>query len=239
MPKSISLAWSPGVSEKESEILTETVERALMSLYLRYPEALAARPLPVRVFGNWIIPALFPDNPYWGVQWYLDASYDAQVKQVIAPTYLELVRKEPWQQLEAHYDLVLLDEDLTDFPTPLARLRPDYYSLGTSLSGIAAVFSVYHVRHLAEEHLQELALRRLVLHHLGHALGVPSFARSQQVGRRGLELHCTGSCAMRHASSLEELAGYALEEAESAWPFCALCTADLYGIVISHARDWN
>jgi hypothetical protein len=239
MPKSISLSWSDGVREEESGLLGQTIEKDLKSLCIRYPDALVTPPIPVRSYGNWIIPALVPDSPYWGIQWYIASSYDADAKQVIAPTYLELVRKEPWQQLLPHYDLVLLDQDLTDFPAPLARLRPDYYSLGTSFPGVAAVLSVHRVRRLSDERVRELAMIRLVRHHLGHVLGAPAFEREESIARRGMEMHCTNVCVMRHAATVEELAEYAVEEADSDWPFCPTCTRELYSVIIGHARDWN
>ncbi|MFH1084279.1 MAG: hypothetical protein V1772_00755 [Chloroflexota bacterium] len=116
MPRAISITWSKGVSEEEAAVLVKAVDSTLNALYVRYPEARMARPVPIRAFGNWIIPALAPDRPYWGTQWYVDTSYTSDLRQVIAPTYLELVRQEPWQQADPHFDLALLDQDLTDFP---------------------------------------------------------------------------------------------------------------------------
>jgi hypothetical protein len=239
MTKFISVTWSEGVREAESRILTETIEKTLRWLYLRRPTALEDPPIPVRVFGNWIIPALVPDKPYWGTQWYINTSFDGEVQRVIAPVFLELVRLEPWQRTEPHFDLALLDLDLTDFPSPLARLRPDHYSLGTSFPGTSAVMSVHRLRRLANTQIQALALTRLVRHHLGHVFAIPGFTRQECVARLGLEMHCTNTCVMRHAATVEELVEHAKEEAEMGWPFCELCTRELHSIVARYTFDPN
>lgn len=239
MGRYISMMWSEGVLEEESDVFVRTVDGALKWLYLRHPLALADPPIQMRLFGNWVIPALVPDNPYWGTQWYIDTSYDDDLQRVIAPVFLELVRQEPWQRMDPHFDLALLDHDLTDFPSPLARLRPDHYSLGTSFPGTTAVMSLHRVRALADRRVRDLALTRLVRHHLGHVLGVPSFTRKEHVQRLGLELHCTNPCAMRHAATVEDLAERAMEEAELGWPFCEDCTRDLHTVIVRQQYSWN
>lgn len=238
MAKFISVTWTENVTEQESQIATKTIERVLKWLYLRHPAALLDPPIRTRLFGNWVIPALVPDKPYWGTQWYVDSSFDNDLRRVIAPMFLELVRQEPWQRLDPHFDLALLDQDLTDFPVPLARLRPDHYSLGSSFPGTSAVMSVCRVRSL-NDRSRELALTRLVSHHLGHVLGIPDFGRKDHVVRLGLETHCTNHCAMRHAATVEDLAQLALEEYELGWPYCDLCTRGLHSVVVRHALSWN
>jgi len=169
-----------GVTDHESALALQTIHRILNRLYLRYPPLLDDPPIRVRAYGNWVIPALVPDKPYWGTQWYIDTSYNDKLARVIAPAFLELVRQEPWQRISPHLDIAILDQDLTDFPAPLARLRPDRYTLGTSFPGSSAVLSVRRVRTLTDPSVRELALGRLVAHHLGHVLGVPQYTRSRR-----------------------------------------------------------
>ena len=239
MVKFISLTWSEGVSEAESAMLMKTIEQVLKWLYLRHPMALLDPPIRVRAFGNWVIPALAPDNPYWGTQWYIDSSYNRELQRLITPVFLELVRQEPWQRLDPHFDLALLDQDLTDFPLPLAKLRPDHYSLGSSFPGTSAVMSVARLRTLADSNIRDLTLARLARHHLGHVLGVPLLTRKEQAERLGLEMHCTNVCVMRHASTVEELATLTLEESELGWSFCERCTRELHSAVVRYALNWN
>ncbi len=239
MPTSISVAWSEGVTDAESATLLATIQRTLHSLYLRVPAALEAPPIAVRPFGNWIIPSLAPDRPYWGVQWYVDSAWDADVERVIAPTYLELVRQEPWQLAAPHFDLSLIDSDMTDFPSALAHLRRERYTVGTSLPGTAAVLSVRRIRTLGSARARRLALARLVRHALGHVLGVPAFSRTERTVRQGLELHCANRCIMRGASTVEDLAALAVDEAKLGWPFCPDCSRELLDVVVKHTYTWN
>ena len=239
MAKHLSLSWAVGVEDHESALALQTIHRILNTLYLRHPPLLDDPPIRVRAYGNWVIPALVPDKPYWGTQWYIDSSYNDKLARVIAPAFLELVRQEPWQRIAPHLDIAILDQDLTDFPAPLARLRPDRFTLGTSLPGSSAVLSVRRVRTLTDPGVRDLALSRLVAHHLGHVLGVPQYTRESHASRLGLEYHCTNVCTMRHASSVKQLAKYAIEESEMGWGFCPECTVELHSAMIRLWRNWN
>ncbi|MFO7918493.1 MAG: hypothetical protein R6V13_10480 [Anaerolineae bacterium] len=239
MSKSIYVTWSEGVQREEIEILKETVEQTLEWLYLRRPIALKNPPLRMRVLGTHLVPTPMPYKARKGTQWYVESSYNDELKRIIAPLFLELVRQAPWQRVDPSYNLALLDQDLTDFPSPLAKLRPDRYSLGTSYPGTTAVMSVYRVRKLNDDHVRRLAIARLVRHHLGHVLGIPRFGREKNVSRLGLEMHCTSPCAMRHAATVNELATYAIEESEMGWTFCERCTRALHSIILDHIYNWS
>ena len=235
----LSLTWSRGITEEESQLLRDTIDNVLKWLYLRHPAALREPAIRVLAYGDWVIPDLVPNKPYWGTQWYIDRSYDPDLKRVIAPSYLELVHQEPWQRVAPHLDLALLEQDLTDFPAPVAKLRPDRYTLGTSFPGSMAVMSAHRVRTLSDAYVRELALARLVRHHLGHVLKVPQFTRKEHIERLGLESHCTNVCVMRHVASVERLATYALEESEMGWSFCEECTRGLHAVIVRHQQSWN
>lgn len=239
MGKGISITWSEGIARRESQILVRTVDQVIKWLYFRHPMAFYDPPIPIRVFGNWVIPALMDDHPYWGNQWYIEQSYDRELDRVIAPQYLELVRGEPWQRASSHYDLAMIDEDLTEFPAPLARARPDLYCLGMSFPGTAALISVHQVRRIADRAARERALARLIRHHLGHVLAVPDFTRTTEVVRRGLEMHCTNRCVMRHAVTLEELLQLSEDEADLGWAFCEACTRGLHSVIAENAFVWS
>ncbi len=239
MESTLSLSWSAGVTSFEAEVFVQAVHQLLNWLYFRHSDAFFDPPIRVQVYGNWIIPSLVNQFPYWGAQWYVEASYDGQAGRVVAPSYLELVRNEPWQKESPHLDLALLDEDLTDMPAPLARRRADYYSLGTSYPERAAVMSVRRLRALETPEFVAAALTRLVRHHMGHLLSVPPFGDQSHVQRRGLETHCTNRCAMRHPESVEQLMSYCLEEAADPWPFCPRCTAALHSAIVLRSGNWN
>ncbi|MHB9033365.1 MAG: hypothetical protein ACYC6L_09990 [Anaerolineae bacterium] len=238
MVKYISVTWSDGVTEHEYTIAAQAIEQVLRWLNLRHPAAFDDPPLRIRLFGNWIIPLLMPDKPYWGTQWYISRSYDEQVNKVITPDFLELVRQEPWQKIDPHYDMAILDQDMTDFPGPLARLRSAHYTLSSSFPGTSAVLSVFRLR-LLPEGQRDLALVRLVRHSLGHALGAVDFTRNDDVARLGLELHCTNRCVMRHAENADDIVDLALDERELGWDFCPSCTRALHSLLIRESYSWN
>jgi hypothetical protein len=235
----ISLVWSEGVTRAESEILKKTVDQVLTWLFLRHPDSLADRPIQAYAIGDLAADVLGTQLVQWGTQGFVDSSYDLKLERVIAPTFLELVRRRPAEGNLTLLELALLHQDLTDFPAPLARLRPDHYALGSSFPGETAVMSVVRVREIDGEGPRELALARLVRHHLGHLLCVPSYGRSADVERLGLELHCTNRCAMRHPGSAEDLLALAADESELPWPFCPACTRDLHAVVARHVCSQN
>jgi hypothetical protein len=239
MVKFISVTWSEGISEREHVVLASALEHVIRWLNLRHPAAFDDPPLRIRLFGNWVIPPLVPDHPYWGTQWYINRSYDQELEQVITPVYLELVRQEPWQKMDPHYDIALMEHDLTDFPAPLARLRPEHYALSSSFPGTSAILSTRRIRLLDDEHLGDITLARLASHCLGHALGAVDFSRKADVARLGLELHCTNRCVMRHADSIEELVILSLEELEHGWAFCPACTRALLSVLVRESYVWN
>lgn len=239
MTKHISVTWSEGVTDDEAKVLIGTLESTLKWLAMRHPMALLEPPLQVQLFGPWVIPALAPDKPYWGAQWYIDTSYDTELQQVIAPVFLELVLQEPWQVTEPHLDLALIDQDLTDLPRQVAPMYPERYTLASSLPGAATVLSVHRLRAVADPQWEELALARLVRHSLGHILEAPHLGRTERVQRLGNEMHCTNVCVMRDAPTIDDLLDMALEEAEVGWPFCPLCTRDLHTAMVRYAQVWN
>ncbi len=239
MDSSLTLAWSEGVSDLEAEVFVQAVHQTLNWLYFRRSDAFFDPPLRVQVYGNWVIPSLVDQYPYWGTQWYIDNTYDGESDRVVAPEFLELVSNEPWQKADPHLDLALIDEDLTDMPAPLARKRADYYSLGTSYPERAAVMSVHRLRALESSDLKTVALTRLVRHHLGHLLAVPRFDEHVHVLRRGLEMHCTNRCVMRHAETLDQLVAFALEEGAQGWGFCERCTSDLHSAILRRSVNLN
>ena len=235
----ISMVWSEGVTEREAGLLEATVAQTLMWLYLRHPECLIERPIHAHALGEWAAAMLGPDHAFARTQSYADSSYDVQLQRVIAPIYLELVRRRPSSQRLHHLELALLHHDLTDFPTPLARLRPDHRSLGSSFPGESAVMSLSQLDAIEDVWTRDLALTRLVRHHLGHLLGAPHLGRKDHVERLGLELHCTNTCVMRHAPDVETLIALAREERRLGWSFCPDCTCDLHSLIARHQWSEN
>ncbi|MCD6302474.1 MAG: hypothetical protein J7M15_02985 [Anaerolineae bacterium] len=234
----VSLTWSESTAETQSHVFVRTVSDVLQWLVLRHPGQMGQGALDVRVFGPWTIPDLMPDQPYWGTQWYIDHAYDAESKSVVAPLFLELVRHEPWQQTEPHYDLALLAEPMTAYHPRLVPAESRGACLSASIPGLAAVVSTAPLADLPSP-LAEAALARAVRHALGHALGVPAGDRNNDVERHGAERHCTNRCVMRHADSVAALVALTRDEEDLGWPYCDACTADLHSVMVRHSHEWS
>ena len=74
---------------------------------------------------------------------------------------------------------------------------------------------------------------------VGHLLAVPRFDERVHVRRRGLEMHCTNRCVMRHAETLDQLVTCALEEGAGDWGFCERCTSDLHSAILRRTVNLN
>jgi len=239
MPTFVSLTWSENTDESHSQVLVQTVNDVLQWLLLRHPaQTMAQSALAVRVFGPWVIPSLMPDQPYWGTQWYIDRAYDAESNTLVAPLFLELVRHEPWQQSDPHYDLALVAQPMTAYHPRLVPEETRGTCLSASIPGLAGIVSTAPLADLPAD-LAETTLAREVRHTLGHVLEVPSADRSQNVERHGAERHCTNRCVMRHADSVGALVALTRDEQNLGWPYCEACTADLHSVMVKHGHEWN
>ena len=234
----VSLTWSEATAQAHSEVFVQTVNDVLQWLLLRHPGQAGHGALDVRIFGPWVIPGLMPDQPYWGTQWYVDRAFDAESGSIIAPLFLELVRHEPWQQSDPHYDLALVAESMTAYHPRLMPAETQGRCLSASIPGLAAVISTAPLVDLPPP-LAEAALARLVRHSLGHALELPSPDRTKDVERHGAERHCTNRCVMRHAENVAALISLTRDEQRLGWPYCEACTTDLHSVMVKHGHEWN
>lgn len=223
--KSVSIMWAEGVTEAEARLVVGTVRDLLKVAYdVCLKAGVLLAPTAIRPFGTWVIPSLPPGDPYSGTHWYIDTAYDRALGQVVGPRFLELVRNEPWQRDRPHYDVAVVDRDLTD---PAVAAPDDPYVLASALPGTATVLSVYRLRLVADEQRRMRALRRLVVHNFGHVLEVPGPTRQEAVAPIGGERHCTNLCAMRHAGSVDQLLRACEEEDAAGILLCPECRADI------------
>jgi hypothetical protein len=222
--KSVSIMWAAGVSEDEAQTVVGTVRDLLRVVYdICLKSGVVLGPTAIRPFGTWVIPSIPSGDPYSGTHWYVDTAYDRTLGQVVGTRFLELVKREPWQSANPHFDVAVLDRDLTDGPEKSAS----GFVLASSLPGTATVISVHRLREIADEHERKAALRRLVIHSFGHVLDVPAPSRTEAVSTDGRERHCTNACVMRHAASPEELVALAGEERETGVLLCPECRRDV------------
>src|SRR5712692_2846739 len=113
--KPVSIMWTQGVDPAEAQIAVSAVRDFLRLVYgIGNAVGLAVPPTAIRPFGTWYRPSVPEGSPYWGTTWYVESSYDASRKQVVGRRFLDLVRDEPWQKENPHWDLALIDRDLID-----------------------------------------------------------------------------------------------------------------------------
>jgi predicted Zn-dependent protease len=208
--KPVSIMWAEGVSETEARTAVQTVRELLKVIYdVALKAGVAIGPTAIRPFGTWIIPSIKQGDPYWGTHWYIDTALDAGRQQVVAARFLELVRREPFQQQNPHFDVAVLDMDLAEQGRSV---------LGSALPGTATVISVHRLRETIHDERRRLeALRRLVVHNFGHVLGIED---------------CRELCVMRHADSVDALLERMAEEKATGILFCPECRSRMLRAVM-------
>ncbi|HEY3080809.1 MAG TPA: hypothetical protein VGM69_13015 [Chloroflexota bacterium] len=235
--KSVSIMWAEGVSEAEASTVVATVRDLLRVIYeVAIKSGVALGPTAIRPFGTWVLPSIKQGDPYWGTHWYIDTAYDRGLGQVMGPRFLELVKQEPWQRMNPHFDVAVLDRDLTD--APAKRIGTDFV-LASALPGTGTVISVHRLREVAPEEQRLAALKRLVVHNFGHVLEVPAAERTGAVEPSAGERHCTNLCVMRHAGSVDELLERMREEQSSGILFCPDCRLDILRSVLRQRISRN
>ena len=231
--KPVSIMWASGVSETESQTVVDTVKGFLTHVYrLCLKAGIVPGPTTIRPFGTWVIPSMPVGSPYSGTHWYIDSSFDQRLGQVIAPQFLELVRKEPWQVRSPHFDVAVIDRDLTDLPEKTVNQQNSDFVLASVLPGTATVLSVHRLRNLPDDSQRQRVLKRLVTHNFGHVIGLVSPECQVDVESSGGERHCTNVCAMRHGATVEELVTLVEEENKLGVTLCPACRADAIKAVL-------
>jgi predicted Zn-dependent protease len=232
--------WSQGVDQAEAQLAISAVRDFLRQAYtVCHKAGIALPPTSIRPFGTWYIPSIPHGNPYWGTTWYVDSSYDPTRQQVIGARFLELVRDEPWQKSNPHWDVAVIDYDLTETPGATAEGRRAEFVLGTAIPELATVLSVHRLRGLVRADQREAALRRLVLHQFGQVLGLPAASRRDDVELINGRRYCTNHCVMRRTTSVEDLVRAADSESREDVTLCSRCQHDLIETMLLRGRSMN
>lgn len=238
--KPVSIMWTQGVDTAEAELVISAVRDFLRQVYsIGHRAGLALPPTTIRPFGTWYIPSQREGSPYWGTHWYVDKSFDSSRQQVVGARFLELVRDEPWQKTDPHWDIAVIDRDLVDGDSPRAGEECREFALASVVPELATVLSVYRLRGLVRPEQRERALRRLVLHQFGQVLGLPSRSRQAAVEKIGDRRFCTNRCVMRRAATVEELVLAAEQEHGDQVLLCDQCRRDVVEIVVMRGRSPN
>ncbi|GAB4562054.1 MAG: hypothetical protein Kow0047_09880 [Anaerolineae bacterium] len=238
--KPISIMWSAGVTEEEARLAIKTIQEQVEALFSgnekpRRPRNIVPVLPVVRPLGTWYIPDLPQGAPYWGTQWYIERTLHPELGRIRGPEFLRLVQLEPWQNHAPHFDMALVEYEVMEDPDD----SPHLTTLGMTLPGTATVVSVAPLRLIHDPLDRERALRRLIIHQLGHLARVPRPGRTKNVTLATGEPHCTALCAMRDARNVFELVRYAKEEAEAGVTLCPDCENDLRVQLISAQFSLN
>lgn len=230
MARFLSLMWSEDVRDIEAGLAVHTVQEVISDLYRRHwPLGLISPPVDVRAFGTWVLEGVPEGSSYWSAQWYVEQSYEPSVDKIVSSRFLSLVRTEPWQQSDPHYDLAVVARDLIASDETLSS-APDSFVLGAALPGVAAVISIHRLRKILGIHEWQLALGRLVLHFWGHVIGLPAGRYAESDAPH----HCANLCVMRDARDARELVRLAMEEEQAAVTYCGECNERMKGIIMGH-----
>jgi predicted Zn-dependent protease len=238
--KPVSIMWSQGVDTNEAEVAVAAVREFLRVVYeVGHRVGLALPPTAIRPFGTWYIPSMPAGSPYSGTTWYVETSFDSGRQQVDGSKFLDLVRQEPWQKSNPHWDLAIIDRDLVDVAVESPERRNPDFALGASVPELGAIISVHRLRGLVRAEQRELALRRLVFHFFGQVIGLPSRSRTTGVVTSAGKRYCENSCVMRQASSVEQVVRAAEQEGREGVALCDACRHDLVELFVMRGRSPN
>lgn len=238
--KPVSIMWTQGVETAEAQLVITAVRDFLRLVYsIGHEAGLALPPTTIRPFGTWYIPSQPEGSPYWGTHWYVDNSFDPARQQVIGARFLELVRNEPWQKSNPHWDVAVIEHDLVDRIPEFSDEDRGVFVLGTAVPELATVLSVYRLRGLVRPEQRERALRRLVLHQFGQVLGLPSRSRKTAIERIDDRRYCTNRCVMRRAATVEQLVLLAEQEQGEQVLLCGECRHDVIELMVMRGRSPN
>jgi len=156
-------------------------------------------------------------TPYRSVDWYIAQGHEYSNRQgqlnaaAIIAGYLE----EPEQELNPHYDVIIVKSDI------YSGNDDDNFVIGFALSEHATVVSLDKFLHL-EQHIQEACIKTEVMHELGHVFGLVPEDRTDDV-EDDFGLHCTNLCVMRQGRRVPVDWITMTNERLQFRPFCEQC----------------
>ncbi len=221
----ISIAWTPGVDPNDAGLLVRTIEDIYDLLRVHFGKPGQFDPLPVvRVFGDWVIPAMPPDSVYSSMEWYIDRSMDDAHERILTSRYADTVRLEPWQASYPHLDLCLTDRPIYD---DLAGDYPRVGALGFSQRGLVSLISTHRLGAIDSPMLRQLSLRHLFAHYVGQMLDAPNPMRVDHLTGQGSDPYCDQTCALRLTRTPEDAVRFGQQQASQGVIYCQLCQRDL------------
>ncbi|MBH41012.1 MAG: hypothetical protein CL790_07290 [Chloroflexi bacterium] len=231
--KSISFQWTPDIQSWEAETVVSTIAQIQdVSTVLGQRAGFSVSRSQLRPFGTWVMPGVPRGSPYWSTLWYVEKSLDPETGQIVAPTLLKTIEREPWQQASPHYDVAIVEQDLRDEHEYNITPNTDPHVLSSYKSNLATAISVHRIRSISDPEDRRIALRRLAINGFGHVLELPSRSRHDHIETSYGRIACQNLCSMRFASDNAQLLELGREEHDSRIIFCDACTQDLLDHVV-------
>ena len=156
---------------------------------------------------------------YSSADWYIEKA-TKRGKQYSAMSILQMLNAEPWQKDNRHIDIFITSKDL--------------YAEGCSYVFGQAVFewgvavqSTYRFKSAGlDDKSRTACIRRLVLHELGHLLGIAKPGRQFTV--ESLGSHCSNiPCVMHQGMSVREWESLSIMELDKHQTYCQDCMSEL------------
>lgn len=209
----MNVMWDAGVTEAEQEAVRRGIRGVLRA---------AGDPgIAVRHFGVWRSPDWRRRGglvPWQSVDWYIDTvQRRSRPGQLHVGRLLGLLRDEPWQASEPHYDVLVTSHDLYD-----ENCR---FCIGMAYHGFGTVISVARFRELSPRFAAECVVTE-TMHEVGHVFGLVPETRRRHV-ERSLGLHCTRRCIMRQGLCVPDDWEIITMDRIEGCGFCVACLADL------------
>lgn len=178
--------------------------------------------IQVKNFGDWKDPGYLIGSKLqaWkSLEWYLATAkhHSRRENQLDATVILNLCLQEPWQQLQAHYDLIVLRSDIYAGDTN--------FIIGLAGTNSGAVISIHRFLELDRSNQAE-CIKTETIHELGHVFGLLPPDRDQDV-EFSLGRHCANRCVMRQGLLVPEDWLRITADRLKFGPFCARCASDL------------
>lgn len=210
--KPLYLMHQEGVSEEHLSAVLAGI-REILQL------AGATHLIPIHNFGVWRLRDYLDGRtlkPYQSIDWYLGhARQMGRRNQLNADTMMVDLYEEPWQNQTAHYDVVVVNDDLWSGESD------NNFVIGSAIRGIGTVVSVARFEGLPEE-----CIETEVLHEMGHVFGLVPDERTTNV-EESLGRHCTNRCSMRQGLRVPDDWIQFTDDRLQVGAFCRQCQRDI------------
>lgn len=152
------------------------------------------------------------------VDWYIGRTeQESRNEQLHGGKLLTLLKNEPWQKAQPHYDIVVTTRDLYDDDCD--------FCIGLAIHGFGTVISTTRFRGLSAQDAYHCIVTE-TMHEVGHVFGLVPETRTSNVNC-SLGLHCTNQCIMRQGLNVPHDWQAITADRLRGHEFCGECTRDL------------